>query len=85
MPVLETLERVRVPTLAVIDGACAGSGLLLAAACDVRIPTPASSFGLPTARTGQCNVHISSCPTRRPNRILAAHVHGGASTDARCH
>jgi enoyl-CoA hydratase/carnithine racemase len=49
--VLEALETVHVPTLAVIDGACAGAGLLLAAACDVRIATTASSFGLPIART----------------------------------
>ncbi|WAM19198.1 enoyl-CoA hydratase [Rhodococcus sp. JS3073] len=48
---LEILEGVRVPTLAVVDGACAGAGLLLAAACDVRIATARSYFGLPIART----------------------------------
>lgn len=49
--VLGALETVPVPTLAVIDGVCAGAGLLLAAACDVRIATTNSSFGLPIART----------------------------------
>lgn len=49
--VLERLEQVRVPTLAVIDGACVGAGLIVAAACDVRIATTRSFFGLPIART----------------------------------
>lgn len=49
--VLTELEKVRVPTLAVIDGVCAGAGLLLAAACDVRIATHGSRFCLPIART----------------------------------
>ncbi|MBC2644366.1 MULTISPECIES: enoyl-CoA hydratase [unclassified Rhodococcus (in: high G+C Gram-positive bacteria)] len=49
--ILELLEGVRVPTLAVVDGVCAGAGLVLAAACDVRIATTGSMFGLPIART----------------------------------
>ncbi|MEN0139333.1 MAG: enoyl-CoA hydratase [Rhodococcus sp. (in: high G+C Gram-positive bacteria)] len=49
--VLQRLEGVRVPTLAVIDGVCAGAGLVLAAACDVRVATTGSVFGLPIART----------------------------------
>ena len=49
--VLTELEKVRVPTIAVIDGVCAGAGLLLSAACDVRIATHGSRFCLPIART----------------------------------
>ncbi|MDZ7915029.1 MAG: enoyl-CoA hydratase [Rhodococcus sp. (in: high G+C Gram-positive bacteria)] len=49
--VLTELENVRVPTLALINGVCAGAGLLLSAACDVRIATQASRFCLPIART----------------------------------
>ncbi|MDI9899228.1 enoyl-CoA hydratase-related protein [Rhodococcus sp. IEGM 1409] len=49
--VLTELEKIRVPTLAVIDGVCAGAGLLLSAACDVRIATHGSRFCLPIART----------------------------------
>ncbi|MDF3312373.1 enoyl-CoA hydratase [Rhodococcus koreensis] len=49
--VLHRLEQVRVPTLAVIDGACVGAGLIVAAACDVRVATTRSYFGLPIART----------------------------------
>lgn len=53
--VLDRLERVRVPTVAVIDGYAVGGGLGLAACCDLRICSPAAKFGLPVARTlGNC-------------------------------
>lgn len=53
--VLDRLERVRVPTIAAIDGYAVGGGLGLAAACDMRICTPGAKFGLPVARTlGNC-------------------------------
>jgi enoyl-CoA hydratase len=49
------LEAVRKPTIALVDGFAMGSGLALAAACDLRICTPAAKFGLPIARTvGNC-------------------------------
>jgi enoyl-CoA hydratase/carnithine racemase len=49
------LERVRVPTVALVDGFAMGSGLALSAACDLRICSPAAVFGLPIARTvGNC-------------------------------
>jgi enoyl-CoA hydratase/carnithine racemase len=49
------LETVRKPTIALVDGFAMGSGLALAAACDLRICTPAARFGLPIARTvGNC-------------------------------
>jgi enoyl-CoA hydratase/carnithine racemase len=53
--VVGRLERVRVPAIALVDGFAMGSGLALAAACDMRICTPAAVFGLPIARTvGNC-------------------------------
>ena len=45
----------RKPTIALVDGFAMGSGLALAAACDLRVCTPAARFGLPIARTvGNC-------------------------------
>jgi enoyl-CoA hydratase/carnithine racemase len=53
--VVGRLETVRMPTIALVDGFAMGSGLALAAACDLRICTPAALFGLPIARTvGNC-------------------------------
>jgi enoyl-CoA hydratase len=49
--VLDTLESVRVPTVAAIQGACTGGGAGIAAACDLRISSPSGRFGFPIART----------------------------------
>ena len=49
------VETLPVPTLAVIEGFAVGGGLAIAAACDLRIATPGSRFGVPIARTlGNC-------------------------------
>jgi enoyl-CoA hydratase/carnithine racemase len=49
------LESVRKPTVALVHGFAMGSGLALAAACDLRVCTPEAQFGLPIARTvGNC-------------------------------
>jgi enoyl-CoA hydratase len=53
--VLARLERVTVPTIAVVEGYATGGGLSIAAACDLRVATPSARFGLPIARTlGNC-------------------------------
>lgn len=53
--VLDRLERVAKPTLAQIEGVAVGAGCAIAAACDLRIATPESTFGIPIARTlGNC-------------------------------
>jgi enoyl-CoA hydratase len=53
--VLGSLERLRVPTIAAIAGACTGGGAAIAAACDLRIATRDARFGFPIARTlGNC-------------------------------
>ncbi len=49
--VFDTLEDVRVPTIAAIQGACTGGGAGIAAACDLRIGGPSARFGFPIART----------------------------------
>lgn len=49
------IERLPMPTIAVIDGWTIGGGLAIAAACDFRVATPKSEFGVPIARTlGNC-------------------------------
>jgi len=53
--ILGAIEALPVPTLAVIEGFAVGGGLAIAAACDLRIATPGSRFGVPIARTlGNC-------------------------------
>ena len=53
--VVARLEAVGKPTIALVDGFAMGSGLVLSAACDLRICSPQAKFGLPIARTvGNC-------------------------------
>lgn len=53
--VLSALERVRVPTIAMIAGACTGGGAAIAASCDLRIAEAGARIGFPIARTlGNC-------------------------------
>jgi enoyl-CoA hydratase len=53
--VVERIERVRVPTIAQVQGVATGGGLVIALACDLRVCTPESRFGVPIARTlGNC-------------------------------
>jgi enoyl-CoA hydratase len=53
--ILDRLERLRVPTIAALRGACTGSGVGIAASCDLRLGSPSARFGLPIARTlGNC-------------------------------
>ena len=49
------IESLPMPTVAVISGWTIGGGLAIATACDFRIATPESRFGVPIARTlGNC-------------------------------
>lgn len=49
---LARVRRATVPTICVIDGYCIGGAFELALACDVRIVTQRSSFGLPEIKLG---------------------------------
>jgi enoyl-CoA hydratase/carnithine racemase len=52
---IAALERVRVPTIAVVEGLAVGGGLAIANACDLRVAIPGARFGVPIARTlGNC-------------------------------
>lgn len=66
--VLGTLERLRVPVIAAIAGACTGGGAAIAASCDLRIATRDARFGFPIARTlGNC---LSMSSLRRLSGLI---------------
>lgn len=50
--VMERLRDCPHPTIAAIDGPCCGIGLAVALACDLRICTQSSRFGVPVSRLG---------------------------------
>ena len=52
---IDLIECLPMPVVAVLDGWVVGGGLAIAAACDLRIATKETSFGVPIARTlGNC-------------------------------
>ncbi|MFL6119250.1 enoyl-CoA hydratase/isomerase family protein [Actinophytocola sp.] len=71
--VLARLEQVAVPTIAAVEGYATGGGLSIAAACDLRICTPAARFGLPIART------LGNCVSM-PTYARLTHLIGAART-----
>ena len=66
--VVDRLEEVSVPTVAVVRGACVGGGLALAAACDLRVAARSSRFGVPIART------LGNCLAMNTVSLLVAHL-----------
>jgi enoyl-CoA hydratase len=52
---LDSIERIPIPTIAAIAGVCTGGGGTIAACCDMRIAAANARFGVPIARTlGNC-------------------------------
>jgi enoyl-CoA hydratase len=52
---LDAFERIPIPTIAAIAGACTGGGAALASCCDIRIGAANIRYGIPIARTlGNC-------------------------------
>jgi enoyl-CoA hydratase/carnithine racemase len=49
---IETLEQLRVPSIAAVGGPCIGGGCLIAFGCDLRIASQASTFGIPAGKLG---------------------------------
>lgn len=50
--VLRGFGELSMPTLAAVDGPALGAGTQLVVACDLRVATPVSRFGIPAARLG---------------------------------
>jgi enoyl-CoA hydratase len=49
------LEALPMPTIALVEGWAVGGGVAIATACDFRLATPESKFGVPIAKTlGNC-------------------------------
>ncbi len=59
--VLDRLERVTKPTIAQVQGVAAGGGCAIAFCCDLRVATPASTFGVPVARTLGNTLSAATC------------------------
>lgn len=49
---ISTLEKLPLPTIALITGPSLGAGLELALACDIRVGTKAAKMGIPIGRLG---------------------------------
>jgi enoyl-CoA hydratase/carnithine racemase len=73
--VVNRLEDVTVPTVAAVEGACVGGGLALAAACDLRVATESSRFGVPIART------LGNCLSMNTYSLLVHHLGPGRTLD----
>jgi enoyl-CoA hydratase/carnithine racemase len=73
--IIAAIESLPVPTIAVVEGHAAGAGLMIAAACDLRLCTPDARFGAPIART------VGNCLSMANTARLLAHF-GVARTKA---
>jgi enoyl-CoA hydratase/carnithine racemase len=52
---LDSIERIPIPTIAAIAGVCTGGAATIAACCDMRIAATNARFGVPISRTlGNC-------------------------------
>ncbi|MEU6128034.1 enoyl-CoA hydratase/isomerase family protein [Saccharopolyspora sp. NPDC047091] len=76
--VLDAVERIPVPTIAVVDGYATGGGLTIAAACDLRICSERAKFGLPIART------VGNCLSMRNYALLVSLIGAGRTMHLIC-
>jgi len=56
-PALQSITACRHPCVALIQGACIGGGLEIAAQCDLRIAAESASFGVPIMKLGFSMAH----------------------------
>ncbi len=87
---LGAFERISIPTIAAVSGACTGGGAALASCCDIRIGAANLRFGMPIARTlGNClamsnYVRLTALlgPARVKELIFTARLMGAAEARA---
>lgn len=88
--VIARLEGLRVPTIAQVQGVAAGGGCIIALTCDLRVCTPAATFGVPIARTlGNC-LSAANCarlmdfigPGRTKDLLFTGRLMDAAEADA---
>lgn len=77
-PLVDRLTRLRVPTVAAVQGVAAGAGLSLALACDMVIAAESASFMLPFAKIGL--IPDTGASWAVPQRIGLARAMGLALT-----
>jgi enoyl-CoA hydratase/carnithine racemase len=77
--IVRRLEDTEVPTVAAVDGYCIGGGLALAAACDLRIATGPSRFGIPIVRT------LGNCLSMDTCALLVSHLGHSRTLDMLLH
>src|SRR6202158_3015151 len=66
-PIIDRLDRLKLPTIAVIHGYCLGGGLEIALACDYRIAIEGASLGFPAVLLG---LHPGLGGTVRAPRLI---------------
>jgi enoyl-CoA hydratase len=71
---IDAVRRVPVPVIARIDGYCLGGGMELAAACDMRVATDRSKFGMPEVHVGIPSVIEAALLSRLMGRGRAARL-----------
>ncbi len=77
-PLILRLARLRVPTVAAVNGVAAGAGAGLALACDLVVATESASFMLPFAKIGL--IPDTACSWLVPQRVGPARALGLALT-----
>ena len=87
--VLRGFSELPIPTIAAIDGPALGAGTQLAIACDLRVATPSSRFGIPAAQLGLVVDHWTVERLARElgwsiarTMLLAAETYDGAALHA---
>ena len=64
--VMGALERLSVPTIAAIAGACTGGGAAIAAACDLRLPPATPAWAFPSPAPWATASPSATCADSRP-------------------